>query len=109
MDVVVWDNYPAIASKVSHIAFRHDRMRAMRHGQPYLIMEQTPSQQNWQPYNALERLGVMRLLRDQTLAHGAEGFLFFQLKRSLGGVAEHGCFGSVRPWAKNWRSSAADC
>ena len=85
MDVVAWDNYPAIDTPVSQIAFRHDLMRGMRHGQSYLIMEQTPSQQNWQPYNALKRPGVMRLLSYQALARGADGVLFFQLKRSRGG------------------------
>jgi beta-galactosidase len=84
VDIVSWDNYPSIDTPVSQIAFRHDLMRGMKEGQPYIIMEQTPSQQNWQPYNSLKRPGVMRLLSYQAVAHGADGILFFQLKRSRG-------------------------
>ncbi|QQE77952.1 beta-galactosidase [Alicyclobacillus sp. SO9] len=91
MDIVAWDNYPSIDTPVSQIAFRHDLMRGMKDGAPYMIMEQTPSQQNWQPYNSLKRPGVMRLLSYQAVARGADGILFFQLKKSRGGCEKfHG-------------------
>lgn len=91
MDIVAWDNYPSIDTPVSEIAFRHDLMRGMKDGAPYMIMEQTPSQQNWQPYNSLKRPGVMRLLSYQAIARGADGILFFQLKKSRGGCEKfHG-------------------
>lgn len=47
-------------------------------------MEQTPSQQNWQPYNSLKRPGQMRAQSYQTIAHGADSIQFFQLRRSVG-------------------------
>jgi beta-galactosidase len=47
-------------------------------------MEQTPSQQNWAPYNALKRPGVMRLWSYQAIARGADTVMFFQLRRSVG-------------------------
>ncbi|MBF6634284.1 MAG: beta-galactosidase, partial [Planococcus sp. (in: Bacteria)] len=53
MDVVSWDNYPAIDTPVSYTAMTHDLMRGLKNGQPFMLMEQTPSQQNWQPYNSL--------------------------------------------------------
>jgi beta-galactosidase len=49
-----------------------------------MLMEQTPSQQNWQPYNALKRPGVMRLWSWQAVARGADTVMFFQLRRSIG-------------------------
>jgi beta-galactosidase len=84
LDVAAWDNYPAIDTPRSFTAMAHDMMRGLKDGQPFLLMEQTPSQQNWQPYNSLKRPGVMRLWSYQALAHGADSVLFFQMRRSVG-------------------------
>jgi beta-galactosidase len=84
MDVVSWDNYPWPGMPASAIALSHDLMRGLRGGQPFMLMEQTPSQTNWQPYNLLKRPGVMRLLSYQAMAHGADTVMFFQLRRSIG-------------------------
>jgi len=84
MDVVSWDNYPSIDTPVSLTAMTHDLMRGLKSGQPFMLMEQTPSQQNWQPYNALKRPGVMRLWSYQAVARGADTVMFFQLRRSIG-------------------------
>ncbi len=84
MDVVSWDNYPAADTPVSVTAMRHDLMRGLKDGQPFMLMEQTPSMQNWQPYNSLKRPGVMRLWSYQAVAHGADTVMFFQLRRSRG-------------------------
>ncbi|XEC93778.1 beta-galactosidase [Paenibacillus tarimensis] len=84
MDVVSWDNYPAIDTPVSFTAMTHDLMRGLKHGQPFMLMEQTPSQQNWAPYNSLKRPGVMRLWSYQSVARGADTVMFFQLRRSVG-------------------------
>ena len=84
LDVVSWDNYPAVDTPVSLIAMTHDLMRGLKGGQPFMLMEQTPSQQNWQPYNSLKRPGVMRLWSWQAVARGADTVMFFQLRRSVG-------------------------
>jgi beta-galactosidase len=89
MDVVSWDNYPSNETPVSHIALRHDLMRGLKDGQPFLLMEQTPSQQNWQPYNGLKRPGVMRLWSYQAVARGADAVMFFQLRRSVGACEKY--------------------
>ncbi len=57
MDVVSWDSYPFPEMPPSEVAFRHDLMRGLKSGQPFMLMEQTPSQTNWQPYNRLEAAG----------------------------------------------------
>lgn len=83
MDIVSWDNYPAYNTPWSLTAMRHDLMRGLKDA-PFMLMEQTPSQQNWQPYNSLKKPGQMRAQSWQTVAHGADTIQFFQLRRSKG-------------------------
>ncbi len=83
MDIVSWDNYPSYNTPWSQTAMRHDLMRGLKNA-PFMLMEQTPSQQNWQPYNSLKRPGQMRAQSYQTVAHGADTIQFFQLRRSKG-------------------------
>lgn len=90
MDVISWDNYPAYNTPWSMVAMKHDLMRGLKDA-PFMLMEQTPSQQNWQPYNSLKRPGQMRAQSYQTMAHGADTIQFFQLRRSVGGCEKfHG-------------------
>ena len=84
MDFISWDNYPANEDSYSRIAMNHDLMRGIKGGQPFILMEQTPSVTNWLPYNALKRPGVMRLWSYQAMAHGADAVMFFQMRRSIG-------------------------
>jgi len=84
MDIVFWDNYPRI-----------DTLGAVwlwsMTNQPFMLMEQPPSQQNWQPYNSLKRPGQMRAQRYQTIAHGGDTIQFFRLRQSVGGCEKfHG-------------------
>ncbi|MFC6169617.1 beta-galactosidase [Loigolactobacillus jiayinensis] len=91
MDLVSWDNYPAYNTPLSFTAMSHDLMRGLKGGQPFMLMEQTPSQQNWQPYNSLKKPGQMRALSYQALAHGADTVQFFQLRQSRGATEKfHG-------------------
>lgn len=89
MDFVSWDNYPANDTPVSSVALRHDLMRGLKQGKPFALMEQTPSVQNWQPFNMLKRPGVMRLWSYQAVAHGADTVMFFQMKRSVGACEKY--------------------
>lgn len=89
MDIVSWDSYPGLATPFSFTAMAHDLMRGLKDGQPFMLMEQTPSQQNWQPYNSLKRPGVMRLWSYQSVAHGADTIMFFQLRRSIGACEKY--------------------
>ncbi|MCM3626848.1 beta-galactosidase [Paenibacillus glycanilyticus] len=89
MDVVSWDNYPRFDTPHSYTGMMHDLMRGLKDGQPFMLMEQTPSQQNWQPYNSLKRPGVMRLWSYQAVARGADTILFFQLRRSIGACEKY--------------------
>ncbi|MCI1859596.1 MAG: beta-galactosidase [Sporolactobacillus sp.] len=86
MDLVSWDNYPSHNTPPSYTAMAHDLMRGLKHGQPFMLMEQAPSQQNWQPYNSVKLPGQMREQSYQAVAHGADTIQFFQLRQSRGGT-----------------------
>jgi beta-galactosidase len=91
MDVVSWDNYPRYDTPFTHVAFAHALMRGLRDGQPFLLMEQSPSHQNWSPYCRLKPPGQLRAQSYQALAHGAESVMYFQWRKSRGGIEKlHG-------------------
>lgn len=85
IDMVGWDNYPAPQDPPHFVAMKHDIMRGLKGGQSYVLTEQSPNQQNWQPYNRLKRPGEVRLLSYQAMAHGADTCLFFQMRQSVAG------------------------
>ena len=85
MDIIGWDNYPWPTDDKSFVAMKHDIMRGLKGGQSYMLAEQSPNQQNWQPYNRLKRPGEVRMLSFQALAHGADTCLFFQMRQSVAG------------------------
>lgn len=89
MDIISWDNYPSLTTPVSETAMVHDLMRGLKDGAPFMLMEQTPSQQNWQAYNSLKRPGVMRLWSYQAVARGADTVMFFQMRRSVGACEKY--------------------
>ncbi len=84
MDFASWDSYPSNGDSMAKMAMTHDLIRGLKGGDPFVLMEQTPSVTNWQPYNALKRPGVMRLWSYQAVAHGADAVMFFQMRRSIG-------------------------
>jgi len=86
VDVISWDCYPSIRGDIAWTAFCHDLMRDLKPGRPFLLMEQTPSSQNWQPVNALKRPGQMRLWSYMALAHGSDSVMYFQWRRGRGGA-----------------------
>lgn len=89
MDIVSWDSYPRKYARPAEIAFSHSLMRGLKEGQPFMLMEQTPSQQNWQAQNALKRPGILRLWSYQAMAHGADTVMYFQWRRSRGATEKY--------------------
>jgi beta-galactosidase len=85
MDVISWDCYPGPDEPASSVAFRHELMRGLKGGQPFMLMEQAPGQTNWMPRNRLKRPGVMRLHSVEAMAHGADTVMFFQWRQARGG------------------------
>lgn len=97
MDVIAWDAYPQYHArqdmwrKAVHTSFEFDLVRGLKGGQPFLLMETTPSSTNWMPVEKLKRPGIHQLTALQALAHGAEGIQYFQWRAGLGGAEKfHG-------------------
>lgn len=91
VDVVSWDSYPRPDTDPANVAFGHELMRGVGGGKPFMLMEQTPSRQNWMAYNTQKRPGQMRELSWQAVAHGADTVQFFQLRQNRSGCEKfHG-------------------
>lgn len=84
IDVISWDSYPAPNQPPARNAWMHDLMRGLKEGQPFMLMEQTPSHANWQPYCKLKRNGEIKKWSYQAIARGADTVMFFQLRKSAG-------------------------
>jgi len=89
LDFASWDNYPPDDTSQARMALTHDLMRGLEGGQPFWLMEQTPSYTASRDVNPLQRPGVMRLWSWQAVAHGADAVLFFQLRASLGACEKY--------------------
>ena len=89
MDFVSWDSYPAWNYTPARMALNHELIHGLQDGKPFVLMEQTPSVTNWQPFNALKRPGVMRLWSYQAVAHGSDSVMFFQMRRSIGACEKY--------------------
>ncbi|GIH05951.1 beta-galactosidase [Rhizocola hellebori] len=89
LDFVSWDNYPPDDRSPARMALAHDLMRGLKDGQPFWLMEQTPSYTASRDVNPLKRPGVMRLWSWQAMAHGADAVLFFQMRASRGACEKY--------------------
>lgn len=84
LDVISWDSYPPPDAPGWLPAAWHDLMRSLK-AQPFLLMEQSPSQVNWMRCNRPRRPGEIAAVSKQALAHGADGICYFQFRQSVGG------------------------
>ncbi len=96
LDVVSWDSYPLWHKGKDNIelacytAMYHDLMRTLK-DQPFLLMESTPSQTNWQPVTKLKKPGMHMLASMQAVAHGSDSVQYFQWRKSRGSAEKfHG-------------------
>ena len=83
-DIISYDSYPQYDTPAYETAFWFDLMRGLGQGKPFMLMESTPSQVNWQAYSPLKRPGQMFAQSFQAIAHGADTVQYFQLKQSIG-------------------------
>jgi len=90
VDIVSWDSYPQWGTGkenrhlAARVAFVHDMYRSLKGGQPFLLMESTPSVTNWQPVAKLKRPGLHLLSSIQAVAHGSDSVQYFQWRKSRG-------------------------
>jgi beta-galactosidase len=89
LDFASWDNYPPDDSSAARVALTHDLIRGLKDGQPFWLMEQTPSYTASREVNPLKRPGLMRLWSWQAVAHGADAVLFFQLRAGRGACEKY--------------------
>jgi beta-galactosidase len=75
---------PKTTNHPGEAALSHDIMRGLK-DQPFVLLEQAPSQVNWRLANVNKKPGVMRLWSHQGMAHGSDSFLFFQWRASMHG------------------------
>jgi len=92
VDVVSWDSYPYWHDEsqsdgnflaAADTAIHHDMFRALKK-QPFMLMESTPSNTNWQKISKLKRPGMHKLASMQAVAHGADSVQYFQWRKSRG-------------------------
>lgn len=90
VDIVSWDNYPYWGvgndlNEAAEVAFNHDINRSMKGGQPFFMMESTPSIVNWRPVNKIPHPGSHALTSIQAVAHGSDSVQYFQWRKARGG------------------------
>ena len=98
VDVIAWDNYPAWhkdpkddVNEAVKTAMIHDLNRSLKDGKPFMLMESTPSQTNWQEVCKPKKPGMHLLSSLQAVAHGSDTVQYFQWRKSRGSVEKfHG-------------------
>lgn len=93
LDFASWDNYPpedpSTSRTAARMALAHRLMRGLRDGEPFWVMEQTPSVTASRNVNSVKRPGVLRLWSWQSVANGADAVLYFQLRQSRGACEKY--------------------
>ena len=106
-DVVSNDSYPDTAQLdwMVQAGMACDLIRSLGKGQPWILMEQAPSQVNWRQRNSVKRPGVMRMGSLQAVARGANGVMFFQWRQSKFGAEKHhsGMLTHAGTESRTWR------
>jgi beta-galactosidase len=89
LDFLSEDSYPRVGEYHSP-AFAMDLMRGYNHGNPFLVLEhRSGSYGGYSPDDPNPPPGLIRLWAWQTLAHGADGVLFFRWRMSNGGSEQY--------------------
>ncbi|HEX2619804.1 MAG TPA: beta-galactosidase, partial [Phototrophicaceae bacterium] len=90
IDIISWDSYPRWHQTDDTItgmqtAFYHDLHRSYKRGQPFLLLESSPSVTNWQGVSRIKKPGMLHLASLQAVAHGSNSVQYFQWRQSRGG------------------------
>jgi len=85
-DRVSWDAYPQLRDwkAVAGLGMTHDIYRTMKGGLPFMLMESTPSNTNWQETPSLKKPGQHRQEMLVAIGHGADTTMYFQWRKSGG-------------------------
>jgi beta-galactosidase len=94
LDFVSWDNYRRMQwtfrAEVdpSDAALAHAAMRGLK-GQNFWVMEQQAGPGGWQIVSVTPRPGELRLWAYQSIAHGADGIIFFRWRTARVGTEQY--------------------
>jgi beta-galactosidase len=94
IDFVTWDNYRrtgwdlALEVDPSQAALAHDTMRGLR-GQNFWVMEQQAGSGGWEHVGVSPRPSELRLWTYQSIAHGADGILYFRWRTARHGTEQY--------------------
>jgi len=93
LDFVSWNNYPfgfwhRWAYAPASPALSHDAMRGLKN-KNFWVMEQQAGPTGWQTVSATPRPGVLRLWAYQSIAHGADGVVFFRWRTARFGAEQY--------------------
>lgn len=88
LDIASWDNYPTWHKceeweTARDTAFWHDVIYSLKK-KPFLLMESCPGATNWQSVSKLKKPGMLEAASLQSIAHGADGAMYFQMRKSRG-------------------------
>lgn len=97
LDIASWDSYPEWHrggqgewEAAQETAFWHDVIYGLKQ-KPFLLMESCPGATNWQAVSKLKKPGMVEAASLQSIAHGADGAMYFQLRKSRGSAEKfHG-------------------
>ena len=91
LGLVSWDSYPdwhtadrSDYEVACETGFWHDLISGTGGQRPWLLMESTPSYVNWKKHSRPKVPGMHRAASLQAVAHGADGVLYFQIRKSRG-------------------------
>lgn len=88
VDFIANDHYLWAEDPQAHteLAFSADLTRGLAGGDPWLLMEHSPSGVNWQPRNIAKQPGEMIRNSLSHIARGADGAMFFQWRQAKAGA-----------------------
>ena len=93
LDFVSWDNYPrmqwGMLAKVdpSIAALGHDTMRGLKK-KNFWVMEQQSGGGGWEYVSVQPKPGELRLWTYQSIAHGADGIVYFRWRTARAGTEQ---------------------
>lgn len=95
IDIASWDNYPSWHKReewetARDTAFWHDVIRSLKR-KPFFLMESCPGSTNWKDVSKLKRPGMLTATSLQSIAHGSDGAMYFQMRKGRGAAEKlHG-------------------
>lgn len=94
LDFVAWDIYPRMQWTMEHgvdpsaNALNHDAMRGLK-SRNFWVMEQQAGPGGWEILSVSPRPGELRLWAYQSIAHGADGIIFFRWRTARFGTEQY--------------------